>query len=146
MACFAEESAALRAEYIACLVEPAGPLEDALRHLGEKLVKVFVSPGAVALYRHTSAEVARFPEIGRMIFERGPEVAYEKIAAYLARWADKGALRLGDARAAAVHFVLLCQGELTVRAQLGVLDDAVEDAIRDTVRRGVAVFVRAYGA
>lgn len=144
VACFAEESAVLRAEYLACLVEPSGALEDALRHLGEKLITVFVSPAAVALYRHTVAEIGRFPDIGRMIFERGPAVAYEKIAAYLARWAERGALRLDDARAAAVHLVMLCQGELTVRAQLGVLGETVEADIRESVRRGVAVFVKAY--
>jgi AcrR family transcriptional regulator len=146
VACFAEESAALRAEYLACLREPTGSLEDALRKLGEKLLAVFVSPAALALYRHTCAEVGRFPEMGQMIFERGPAIAYEKIGAYLAKWAERGALRIDDPRAAAVHFVLLCQGELCLRAQLGVLGDGVEAQIRETVRRGVAVFVAAYGA
>lgn len=145
VACFEEESAVLRSEYLACLTEPSGALEEALQHLGEKLMTVFVSPGGTALYRHTCAEIGRFPEVGRMIFERGPAVAYENIAAYLARWAERGALRMDDARAAAVHFVLLCQGELVVRAQLGVLDDSMEHEIRETVRRGVAVFIKAYG-
>jgi hypothetical protein len=53
-------------------------------------------------------------------------------------------LRLGDARAAAVQFVLLCQGDLVVRAQLGILGRPQGGEIRATVRRAVETFLRAY--
>ena len=145
VACFTEESAALRAEYLACMGEATGELEESLRAVGEKLVGVFVSPPAIALYRHTCAETGRFPEMGRMIFDRGPAIAYERIAAWLGKWAERGLLRIDDLRAAAIHFALLCQGDLLVRAQLGVLESPAAERIRETVRGGVAVFVRAYG-
>lgn len=147
VACFSEESASLRGQYLACLDEPGeAPLEQALQTLGERLMSVVVSPDAVALWRHTVPEVARFPQVGRMIFERGPAIAYERIGAYFARWAERGALELADPRAAAVHFVLLVQGDLLVRAQLGILEQPAEALIRDSVRRGVDVFVKAYRA
>ena len=40
------------------------------------------------------AEVERFPEIGRTLFERGPTLVYERLAAYLGRWVERGALRI----------------------------------------------------
>jgi AcrR family transcriptional regulator len=144
VASFSVEVDELRAEFLACLNEPVGRVEDALQHIGEKLMQVALSRSVVALYRHASAESARFPAIGEMLFERGPAVVQEMLAAYLTRWAEKGALQIAEPRVAAVHFGLLCQGDLAVRAQLGILRQPAEREIRETVARGVAVFLRAF--
>jgi TetR/AcrR family transcriptional regulator, mexJK operon transcriptional repressor len=144
VACVLEETDEMRAELQARLAEPAGSLEEVLQLIGEKVMKVFLSPSVVCLHRHTMAEVARLPDLGRAIFERGPRVTHDAIASYLTRCDREGALRIDDARAAAVQFLALCQGDLVSRSRLGVLDPPVEDAVRDTVRRAVQTFVRAY--
>ena len=114
--------------------------------MGEKLVRVLVSPAFVSLYRHTSAEAARFPQLGETLFARGPEVVFAAVAAWLQRWEARGALRLDDPRAAAVQLVMLCHGDSAVRAQLGIDPRPADARVRDTVRRGVRTFLRAYGA
>ena len=144
VASFSQDVDELRAGFLACLKEPTGAIEDALQTIGEKLMHVALSPSVVALYRHASAESVRFPAVGRMLFERGPDVVRETLAAYLGRWAAKGALDIAEPSVAAVHFAVLCQGDLAVRAQLGVLPRPAERAIRETVRAGVAAFLRAY--
>ena len=56
----------------------------------------------------------------------------------------RGALRIADVRTAAVQFLMLCHGDLVLRAQLGILGDSAEHKIQATVQGAVAVFVRAY--
>jgi TetR/AcrR family transcriptional repressor of mexJK operon len=145
-AAFSDEADFVRDELRRSLGEAGGDLRDALQRVGEKLVHVLVSPAFISLYRHTSAETGRFPELGATLFARGPEVVYGAVTAWLERWQARGALRLDDARAAAVQFVLLCQGDLVIRAQLGVDPSPADARVHDTVRRAVRTFLRAYVA
>lgn len=144
VACFSEDADAVREELRRSLLEVGGDAEVGLRRVGEKLVRIFTSPTFVSLYRHTAAEADRFPEVGARFFARGPAVVYGAIADWLRRWEALGALRLDDPRAAAVQFVLLCQGDLVIRSQLGLLQAPGAGEVRDTVRRAVRTFLRAY--
>jgi AcrR family transcriptional regulator len=146
VAAFLEESDERRDELKAALSrEPSGDVEEALQSIGEKLLGVLVSRPIVALHRHTMSVVGRFPELGEALFERGPDVGYQMIAAYLQRWQATGALHIDDARSAAVQFHQLCQGEVVGRARLAVDERPTKDIIRETVRRAVWTFLRAYG-
>ena len=139
-----KEADEMRAELRACLAEPAGDVEQVLQLIGEKVMRVFLSPSFICLHRHVLAEVARFPEIGREIFERGPIVTHDAIASYLERCHRSGVLRIDDTRPSAVQFVALCQGDLLARARLGILTSPVDEQVRETVRRAVWTFMRAY--
>lgn len=147
VASFSEHPDDLRARFLAELEEPdgEGEVSEALRRFAERIVTATIDPTFISLYRQTCAESERFPEVGRTLFERGPAVVYERLAAYLGRWVERGALRITDLPNAAIELLFLCHGSLFVRAQLGVLDDPDGVEVRDTVRRGVAVFMRAYG-
>jgi AcrR family transcriptional regulator len=118
--------------------------EDVLRTIGETFMARALSPSVVSLYRQAIAEAERIPEIGRAVFERGNLALQEVVAGHLRRWSDQGTLRMDDPRSAAVAFIALCQGDLVIRRRLGVLPDPVDDAIRESVARAVAIFVRAY--
>lgn len=148
VACFSEEADALRERVLCRLVhsEPAGAVAPALQAVGEYMVKLALAPAIVALYRNTSAEVERLPELGQVLFERGPAAMRAAVAAYLRRWHDAGALAITDPHAAAIHFIVLCHGDLFWRAQLGVLPAPLEPAIAAAVERGVVVFLAAYAA
>ncbi len=127
-----------------CRERPAGDVEEALARLGERIMTIFLTPTIARLYRQATAESERIPEIGRMVFERGTSAVIEAIALQLERWAASGDLRIADLRGAALDFFALCQGDLTARARLGVLEYPVEERIRETVRRAVRTFVRAH--
>lgn len=146
VACFSEEADALRAGMRCKLLgsEPAGDVGQSLQAVGEHFVSLFLAPAIVALYRNTSAEVARFPELGALLFERGPAAMHDALAEYLRRWHDVGALAIPDLDAAAIQFLGLCRGDLACRSQFGVLPDPVEPEIVATVQRAVAVFLAAY--
>ncbi len=147
VAAFSGEADALREE-VRCMLhrEPVGAVAPALQAVGERLLALVLAPATVAVDRHAAAEVARFPELGQMLFDRGPGAMYPVIADYLRRWHDRGALRLDDPHTAAIHFVLLCHGDLVVRSQLGVLPDPLEPAITLTVQRAVSMFLAAHAA
>lgn len=145
VACVVEAADAMRAGLSACTGDHAGDVEQVLQVFGEKLLGVFLSPEVASLYRHTMSEAARFPDVGRTIFERGPTVVHGAVAAYLARCDRDGVLRIEDPHSAAVQFVALCQGDLVTRSRLGILPDPPPRAeVRETVRRAVRAFVRAY--
>jgi AcrR family transcriptional regulator len=144
VACVAQDTEEMSEGLRACLGEPAGDVEQVLQLIGERVMGVLLSAPVVALHRHVIAEAARFPDVGRTIFERGPGVVHGAIASYLERWDRNGALRIEDAHAAAVQFVALCQGDLLARARLAILSDPAGAEVRDTVRRAVRTFVRAY--
>ena len=127
-----------------CLRAPVGEVEQVLQAMGEQLMTMSLSPTVVSLYRQAIAEAERIPEIGRMVFERSTVVLQEAVAAHLRRWHDAGALRIEDPRSAAVAFLALCQGDLVIRMRLGVLQRPVDAQVRETVRRAVAIFVRAF--
>lgn len=144
VACFSEEADALRDELRRSLGAVGGDPRLALRRVGEKLVRVLISPAFVSLYRHTAAEAERFPEVGETLFARGPAVVYGAVAEWLARWEALGVLRLDDARLAAVQLVMLCQGDLVIRAQLGVRRQPSAPEVRAVVRAAVRAFLRAH--
>ncbi len=146
VACISEEADAQRHELRVALGEAGGRVEDSLQRVGEQLMRVLLSPPFVSLYRQATAEAERFPEVGALAFRRGPEVVYAAVAAWLRRWEARGALRLPDAHAAGVQFILLCQGDLVLRAHWGVAPRPTAAQARASVRRAVRTFLAAYAA
>lgn len=146
VACISEEADALRHDLRVRLGVVGGDPEVALRRVGEQLLRVILSPPFVGLYRQAATEAERFPEVGTLVFERGPAVVHLAVADWLRRWAALGALRLPDARAAAVQFIQLCHGDLVVRAHWGVSPRPGAAEVRATVRHAVRTFLAAYGA
>jgi TetR/AcrR family transcriptional regulator, mexJK operon transcriptional repressor len=144
VACVTHDVEQMRAGLCACAGEPAGDVEETLQLIGEKMMRIFLSPGVVALYRHIVAEAARLPELGQTIFDRGLGVIHQTVASYLERWNRSGALRIDDVHTAAVQFVALCQGDLTPRVRLAILKGPAEKQVRQTVKDAVRTFVRAY--
>jgi TetR/AcrR family transcriptional repressor of mexJK operon len=142
-----EEVDSLR-ESVRCMLlsaEPVGDIGVALREAGERLLALFLDPAIVNFYRNASAEIERFPELGQTLFDSGPAAMISVIGTYLSRWHERGALRLDDPHTAAIHFVMLCHGDLVARSQLGVLPDPLQPAIAETVRKAVDAFLLAYG-
>ncbi len=144
VAAVVEETDAMRASLAGCLERPGDDVEQALQSIGEKVMALWLEPSIAALYRQAIAEAARLPEIGRMVFEQGTRALQDAVAAHLARWHESAALRIDDVRAAAVSFIVLCQGDLVTRMRLGVLEYPVDAVVRETVARAVRTFVRAF--
>ena len=122
-------------------------LDADLRHLARALLAQVIQPRVMQLRRLVIGEAGRFPELGRLFYERGPGRTIDILAATFESLAARGTLRLHDPRLAAEHFnwlvmsipvnrVMLCgDAELPGQADLDRYADA-----------GARAFLAAYGA
>jgi TetR/AcrR family transcriptional repressor of mexJK operon len=79
-------------------------LEADLRSLARALVAQVIQPPVMQLRRLVIGEAGRFPELGRLFYERGPGRTIDALAAAFESLAARGQLRPGDQRLAAEHF------------------------------------------
>ncbi|MET0308540.1 MAG: TetR/AcrR family transcriptional regulator [Sphingomonas sp.] len=105
------------------------------------------TPMLMQLRRLVIAEAARFPELGRALYEGGPGRAIAGLAQAFARWDAQGLLDTPDPQAAASYFNWLIMGEPVNRAML--LGDAavpgpaaLERHANEAVRIFMAAFAR----
>jgi TetR/AcrR family transcriptional repressor of mexJK operon len=122
-------------------------LADYLTEYAHKQLSIVLAPRIMQLRRLVIGEVSRFPELARVLYERGPLRAMKTLAGIFEQLAARGLLRLGDPMLAASHFNWLVMSDaLNVAMLLG--DDAIPKPaeLRRQAEAGVRVFLAAYGA
>ena len=150
---------ALFVEIVASLTSDAGDLvvretpepdhsADLARYLqtfADKQLTVVLTPRLMQLRRLVIGEVSRFPELARVLYERGPQRALTRLTALFQRLAARRLLAIDDPAVAASHFNWLIMADPVNRAML-LGDDAIPtaDALRRHVAEGVRVFLAAY--
>ena len=112
--------------------------------LGRRFLDLILSPEAIALHRIILGEVTRFPVLGEVFWNAGPERNLRQIAAFMAEAAAAGTLALDDPRRAAEQFVGLVRGEVQLRRLLCLDDAGDEAAIAAAAESAVATFLRGY--
>lgn len=125
------------------LPEDGDPAET-LYALGLSVLTTILRPQIIALHRVVVGEAGRFPELGRMLWDRGAERGQQRTQAWLQLQMDKGRLRAADARLAAAHFLGLCQSGAFYRHLLGAAPRPDAAGIEAEVRDAVRVFMAAY--
>jgi AcrR family transcriptional regulator len=127
------------------VLDPSRSVDEVLTTFAEKFITRITMPDAIALQRLIIAEVERFPEIGRIFFDRAPGRSRILMSAYLASQMDAGLLRRDDPDEAAGTLLSLCTGGTHQHVMWGVqTQDA--DAIAQEAVRIVAQFLRCYAA
>jgi AcrR family transcriptional regulator len=81
-------------------------LATALRRAGEHMLKVGLTPEALALHRMVIAEAPRFPGLARILHELGAAVGIDRLAREFERRMAAGEMRPIDPRFAAEQFIL----------------------------------------
>jgi len=79
-------------------------LEADLRNLARALLAQVIQPRVMQLRRLVIGEAGRFPELGRLFYQRGPGRTIDAFAAAFESLAARGTLRLDDPQLAAEHF------------------------------------------
>lgn len=125
-------------------LNPSDNLEQVVREFCRKFLGKVTSPDAIALYRLITAEVGRFPEIGRIFYDRGPRHTQKLLADFLANAMDLGLLRKDDPLSAARSLTGLCLYGCHNQMLLGVIDCAPPEAIAADAERAADIFLRAY--
>ena len=146
VACLDEECTEARAAVTSILQAQSGDLERDLFLVGEKLVRLLISPTKMALHRIIVAEAPRFPEVGRHLYEMIARHVGESLGTCFKLWSDRGALCVEDPVLAANQFVDLCKGDVFRRIELAVVEEIPDEEVRAAVTAAVRTFLRAYRA
>ncbi len=124
--------------------EESGDLAAWLDALAQELVGVVKERRLLELRRLVIGEIARFPKLGRIYYQRGPERTIEALATRFARLGEKGLLRVDDPRLAAQQFNWLVLS-IPVNQAMFEPDAVFTDAdITRYARGAVRVFLAAY--
>lgn len=119
-------------------------LHEMLTVLARMLMVTLHQPEIIALHRMVSGEAARFPELGALLYERGPRRGHQRIGAWLSIQMDKGLVRRADPIMAAQHFAGLCQSGSFQRHLMGVFSRPEDEELIAEADVAVSVFLRAY--
>lgn len=117
-----------------------------LREYGYRQLRVVLTPRIMQLRRLVIGEVGRFPELARVLYERGPMRALAHLASSFTQLADRGLLVIDDPMLAASHFNwLVMSAPLNQAMLLGDAGIPTDEELRRYADAGVRVFLAAYG-
>jgi TetR/AcrR family transcriptional regulator, mexJK operon transcriptional repressor len=118
----------------------APELVDALRNAGEYMLRIALTPEALALHRLVIHEAQRFPNLARIMYELGAASGIERIANHLETHIGSGELRAIDPRFAAEQFILgVVTGPQRRALGLGIPLSATEISVH--VNNAVTLFL-----
>ena len=121
----------------------SGKPEDTLRAVAWQVMDKLFSKDRMSLYRILMAEVQRFPELGKIFYECGPQVTRKYLADYFTEQNGRGLMRVENPRTAAEQFFGMLSG-CHFRAQLGIETAPSREVIDEYVESSVALVMRAY--
>jgi AcrR family transcriptional regulator len=128
-------------------VDPEDPdVRSVLTNLGRNYLKVLGRPEQISSIRMVIGTAEKFPRIGQIFYEAGPQKGIARLKAYLDRQVEAGRLSIADTRMAAQHFLDLCQSSVLRRLLFAVGNPPTDEEITYTVESAVGVFFKAYGA
>ncbi|HWE31888.1 MAG TPA: TetR/AcrR family transcriptional regulator [Solirubrobacteraceae bacterium] len=117
-----------------------------LRKFARKQLGAVMEPRLLQLRRLIIGESGRFPQLGRLFYERGPGRTIDALADMFERLASRGELEFGDARIAAAHLNWLVMSIPLNQAMLLGQDEPATAAELDAYSNaGVQAFLAAYG-
>lgn len=124
---------------------PGVSLEDTLLSFGMGIMGFLVSDHAVDFYNSLSGELRRHPELAQRFYEKGPGRTRANLADLLRLAAERGDINVKDPEQAAEHLFGLWQGFSNFQLSLGIGAGTIRASVEQRVRRGISVFLMAYG-
>lgn len=132
-------------DQLSLILNPRHDLATALRRFCREFVAKITSPEGIALYRLVASEANRFPEIGRIFYDRGPAITQRQLAGFLGAAMDSGLLRQHhEPIEAARQLIGLCLAGSRQNLLIGLYDAVTPAQIDADVDRAMDVFMRAY--
>lgn len=122
-----------------------GDVERDLRRFARRQLRAVMEPRLLQLRRLVIGEAGRFPQLGRLFYERGRGRTIDGLATMFERLASRGALELDDPHLAAAHFNWLVMSIPLNQAMLLGDDRPATPAELDRhADAGVRAFLAAY--
>jgi len=144
-AAYVEEIGTLTWSTLAAVQVEEKGTEAVLEDTARAYLDLILSPSALAVTRLVMAETGRFPEVGRIFYERGIRHAESQIAAILQRLAERSDIAGWNFLAlpgAAAHFRALCEAGRHEECLWGVFESASPEDVGSVAQQAVARFLR----
>ena len=121
------------------------PLRESLIDLGVSLMQFLLLDEIITVHRLVVAESGRFPELGRMFYEAGPQRGEARFTEYFEEAMAAGHMPQDDPRMVGQRLKDLVMSDLYLRRLWGVVDDVSPKALHAHVAQSVDIFLRAFG-
>ncbi len=105
---------------------------EALRSFAERVVAITFAGETVELHRIVVAESRRFPKLGRLFYQSGPQACIDMLEQYLQRHRPRAWSR-NDARRHAEEFLDLIRGYPHLRLLLGIVERPSQRELRTRI-------------
>jgi AcrR family transcriptional regulator len=123
-----------------------GDFIEVLRRLGERFVRIMLSDDMLDMHRLVIAEAARFPELGKALYEAGPKRGHARLSAFLRAEMHRNGLHAEDVDRAAAQLMDLCLTNLYRQRLWNVRGAATADEIHANVDDALKTFMAAHSA
>ncbi|AWK88276.1 TetR/AcrR family transcriptional regulator [Azospirillum thermophilum] len=110
-----------------------------------RFVQALLNDQTTAILRILVSEGSRIPDIAESFFRIGPETALTRLADYLRRLSEAGALRIDNPQVAARAFLGMVSGNILMRRLILPERSLPVDEIDCYVRQAVTLFLRGAG-
>jgi TetR/AcrR family transcriptional repressor of mexJK operon len=117
---------------------------DALKEVCFRFVKGMLSDTLVSLFRLVIQVVPKLPEVGVLIYEKGPLKGTEPLTEYLSKLNKEGVLTIDDSFYATQMLIEMVKGRLQFKVLLLPSDSISDEEISIHIDKAVDLFLKAY--
>lgn len=125
-------------------LDPNEDMEGELCRFAQALLTTLHSDPIVEMHRLVIGEAGRFPELGAMMYERGPARGKARLAAFFEACMAGGKVRSGDGRRAAEQFAAMLQAGSAQRRLLGLAGRPSDEQLSDEAAGAVQTFMHGW--
>ncbi|MCW8832897.1 MAG: TetR/AcrR family transcriptional regulator [Colwellia sp.] len=117
---------------------------DALKEMCFRFVKGVLSDTLVSLFRLVIQVVPKLPEVGELIYEKGPLKGTKPLTEYLMQLDKEGILAIDDPFYATKMLIDMVKGSLHFKVLLLPNEKIADEDIYQHVDKAVSLFLKAY--
>ena len=110
---------------------------QALRDFARKMTDIVFTPDTAELHRIVIAESRRFPKLGQLFYETGPQACIDALENYFVRNKSDKRLKVDNPRRTAEEFLELLRGYSHLRMLLGLDKQAAPKDIEERIDSAV---------
>ncbi len=118
--------------------------KEALNQVCFEFVKGMLSPALMSLFRLVVQQVIKFPELGEMVYQKGPMAGILPLVDYLQYLAEQKQIKADNFQFSAQMLIEMAKGPLHTRSLLLPDKLITDDEIKQQVAKAVDIFLSAH--